>query len=412
MNRKNIIILLLMIAFFLPSKLVKAQTETPPVEASLPTGVITGKIVNLSQGGKIPENIELMVHAWDQTADLGMIHGTSQPNGTFRIEKVPFERDAEYLVMAVYKDVTYNSPSAVLDSGDTLNIDMPIYESTTDLSQIQVDQLHVLFDEAVDGLEVKEIYVFSNLGDRTVKEAAKLDDGSYATFKVPLPAEADYIFFKPDNDQERFVKFPGGIADKAPLLPGSQTGQFMVSYLLPYKGQTKFTYTAPLNIDQVNLLIPAEKGLTLSGPGLGTPEITSMQDGETTFKIYSYSKLEAGKTISVSVSGTSGIGKASNSFTSPPLRVGVTVGLAILGFSMIATGVWWTYRTKDNESDDDESLLENHVTDGMLELILSIAQLDESYEKGEIPAEEYQAERAILMKQAKTRMVEESHEQI
>ncbi len=412
MNYKNIVIILLMAAIFLPSRLAKAQTETPPTEAPLPTGVVTGTIVNLSQDGKIPENVELMVHAWDQTAELGMIHGTSQPNGTFRIEKVPFETDAEYLVMAVYKDVTYYSKSAVLDSGDTLNIDVPIYESTTDLSQVQVDQLHVLFDEAVDGLEVKEIYVFSNLGDRTVKEAAKLDDGSYATFKVPLPAEADYIFFKPDDDKERFVKYPGGIADKAPLMPGAQTGQFMVSYLLPYKGQTKFTYTASLNIEQVNLLIPAEKGLTLSGSGLGTPETTSMQEGGATFKIYSYSKLQAGKTISVSVSGTSGIGNTSDSFTSPPLRVGVTVGLAFLGLSMIATGIWWTYKTKDNESDDDESLLENHVTDDMLELILSIAQLDESYERGEILAEDYQEKRASLMKQAKTRMVEESREQI
>lgn len=70
------------------------------------------------------------------------------------------------------------------------------------------------------------------------------------------------------------------------------------------------------------------------------------------------------------------------------------------------------YKTKDNESDDGESLTENNVTDSMLELILSIAQLDESYERGEILADAYQAKRTSLMQQAKTRMVEESHEQI
>jgi hypothetical protein len=75
---------------------------------------------------------------------------------------------------------------------------------------------------------------------------------------------------------------------------------------------------------------------------------------------------------------------------------------------MIVTSVWWKYKTKDNESDDEGSLMESNVSDDVLELILSIAQLDESYEKGKILAEDYQIKRASLMKQAKTQMVDDS----
>ncbi len=404
MNHKNITVILLLITFFLSSTTVKAQTETPPGEASLPTGAVTGTIANLSQGENIPEKVELMVHIWDQTADKGMFHGTSRPDGTFRIENVPLETGAEYLVMAVYNDVTYYSQSVVLNSENSLNFEVPIYESTTDISQVQVDQLHVLFDVAADGLEVKEIYIFSNLGDRTVKDAAKLEDGSLATFEFPLPADADYIFFKPDTDNERFVKFPGGFADKAPLMPGSQTGQFMVSYLLPYDGEKQIDFTVPINIKVMNFLIPADAGITLSGAGLGEPETTSMQGGST-FKIYYYSELDAGNTISISISGTSDSSNASGSFFSSPLRTGMTVGLIILGLSMIVISVWWARKTKENETNDDESgENENDKDETLDELIADIAQLDESYEKGEIPAEEYHVKRASLMKQVKSRM--------
>ena len=51
-----------------------------------------------------------------------------------------------------------------------LDLDVPVYETTKDLSNIHVDQMHVLFDVSPDGLETKELYILSNLGDRTVKD--------------------------------------------------------------------------------------------------------------------------------------------------------------------------------------------------------------------------------------------------
>lgn len=413
MLRKTVAVVLLAIALFFPSRLVKAQTETPPTPSapSVPTGVVTGKIVNRSQGGKVPEKAELMVHVWDQTADKGMYHGTSQPDGTFQIDKIPFLPGNNYLIMAVYNDVTYYSETKVLESGDTLNFDVPVYETTTDLSQVKVDQLHIIFDESADGLEVREVYILSNLGDRTVKDATKLDDGSPATLKVPLPTDADYIFFKPDNEQDRFVKFPGGMADKSPLLPGPQTGQFMVSYLLPYKGQKDFSYTAPFNIDRANLLIPADKGLTLSGAGLGEPDIKPINQGQTPYKIYSLSGLEIGKSINISISGTAN-GNASNPLSAISSKFGIATGLGFLGLVMVVIGGVWAYQVKKQEADDNEedSLDDDNSDDELERLIAAIARLDETHEKGEISPEEYKAERSSLMQQAKARMTENNRE--
>ena len=122
--------LLLIPALILLVAPVKAQTATPPAGTATPSGAVTGTIVNRSRGGSIPPELELMVHVWDQTTDKGMFHGKSQPDGTFRIENVPLEAGSEYLVMAVYNDVTYNSQPVAFESGNSLNIDAPIYDST------------------------------------------------------------------------------------------------------------------------------------------------------------------------------------------------------------------------------------------------------------------------------------------
>jgi len=44
-----------------------------------------------------------------------------------------------------------------------VNIEMPVYKTTTDLAAIQIDQMHVLFESSPDGLETKELYIFSKL---------------------------------------------------------------------------------------------------------------------------------------------------------------------------------------------------------------------------------------------------------
>ncbi len=405
MKRYSTTALLLIPALILLVAPVKAQTATPPAGTATPSGVVTGTIVNRSQGGSIPPELELMVHVWDQTSDKGMFHGKSQPDGTFRIENVPLEAGSEYLVMAVYNDITYNSQPVTFESGNSLNIDAPIYDSTTDLSQVQVDQMHVLFSFAPDGLDVKQVYLLSNLGDRTIKGGIPLNDGSLASLKFPLPDSADYIFFEPDSDRERFVKFAGGFADKDALLPGEQSGQLMVSYLLPYTQNMPFTYTAPLDIKLLSFLIPKDEGITITGADLAKPQITTLQNGST-YLVYSYPELPAGNTLSLSISGSpkSGAGDDSPARSS---RITLGIGGIILGFAMIALGIWWWRRNREDENGDEESDQGNQAEDTTLDdLIVKIARLDDRLEKGEIQETDYQTQRASLMQQAKALMPE------
>ncbi|HLA08256.1 MAG TPA: hypothetical protein VJ022_12470, partial [Anaerolineales bacterium] len=225
---------------------VLAQTETPPAGA---LGKVMGTIINQNTGTVVAEEMDVMLHVLDQDlADAGMLHGQSQSDGTFLFTDVAFDEQLQYAAMTAYDGVTYFSETTPADMNSMqVALDVPVYESTSDLAGVQVDQMHVLFNFAEDGLETKEIYILSNSGERTVKDVYKLEGDKSATFKFPLPSGADFIFFKPD-DQDRFVKFDGGFADTYPILPGTRSAQIMVNYLVPFSEEGTYSYTAPLNI--------------------------------------------------------------------------------------------------------------------------------------------------------------------
>ncbi|MEW5939316.1 MAG: hypothetical protein AB1750_06630, partial [Chloroflexota bacterium] len=251
-----------------------AQTVTPP-----PGGKVSGRIVNQNQGTVVSESLEVMLHIWDKDfVDINMLHGQSAPDGTYVFTEVELQPQYLYGVMAIFEGVSYLSQ--ILPPGDgsgSLELEVQVYETTKDTSTIQIDQLHVLFDFAEDGLETTEIYALSNSGERTVKDALSLDDGTQATSLYPLPADADYIFFQPE-EEGRFIKFPGGYADTSPLLPGTQSGQHAVNYLVPYSQERTYRYVSPFNIKAMNFLLPQNAGVSLRGEGLAGPQLATLSN--------------------------------------------------------------------------------------------------------------------------------------
>lgn len=368
----------------------RAQSETPPPG---PVGEVRGTIVNRNSGKVVAESLEVMLHVLDQDfVDLDMKHAQSQPDGSFIFADIPFDANLQFTVMAIYDDVTYSSNPTPVDMKSLQVVaDVPVYDSTTDLTNVQIDQLHILFDFAEDGLETKEIYVISSASERTVKDVYQLEADKAATLKFPLPKDADYVFFQPD-DQDRFIKFKGGFADTYPILPSTGSSQFMVSYLVPYYGEREYTYTAPLNVTQVNFLVSDQTNISLQGTGLSGPEPMTLQNGES-YEVYSYSDLKAGQTVRISIGGKVAA-ERKNSTTHNLLAIGI----ALLGFATIGTGIWWWHKSANSQDVGNDRSSNEATLDG---LILEIANLDEKYEQGRLSAEAHQLLRQDLVRKAK-----------
>lgn len=390
--KRTLLSLLLALFGFLPLivRPVHAQNETPPAG---PLGEIRGAVINENTGAIVDEAMDVMLHVLDENyADVNMLHGRSAPDGTFIFADVPFTTDLLFAVMATFDGVTYAS-NPVPANMETLSVvvDVPVYETTKNLEQVQVDQMHVLFSLSPDGLETKELYILSNAGEQTVKDVFELGENKFATLKFPLPADADYIFFKPE-DADRFVKQQDGFADTYAMLPGGQPTQIMVSYLVPFSGERTYNYTAPVNVAEINLVVPDDAGLLVRGMGLTGPESMTLQDG-LAYKVYAYSNLPAGQSLNVVLSGNplrpENAGNNRNNL--------LAFGAGFLGLAVIGAGAWWWRRSDGPEEDAPSS---NELT--LDDLITEIALLDETYEQRGLNEAEYQEQRRDLLLKAKS----------
>jgi hypothetical protein len=392
---KRVSLTLVFVLIFLASFGVQsaaAQTEVPPTPAG-PIGQVTGTLVNRNTGKLVSESLEVMLHVLDKDfVDQNMLHAQSDTDGTFIFEDVPFAEGLQFAVMTVFDGATYTSETVPVDMTSLkVAVEVPVYESTPDLSALQVEQMHVVFDLAEDGLETKEIYVVSNPGDRTVKDAFQLEDGKTATLEFPLPSDADYIFFKPD-DQDRFVKLNGGFAETYPIPPGTQSTQFMVTYLVPYSGERAYAYTAPMAIAQMNFLLPDQGRLALEGAGLMGPEAMSLPNGGS-YQMYTYPDLKAGQTVSFTITGRSAVPAAGTTNVS----TSIGVGAAILGLLIIGGGlIWW--RRNNGVREEDEGTESGSEFD---RTVNEIARLDEAHERGELDEVQYREERQVLRERAR-----------
>lgn len=385
---------------------VSAQTGTPPSapEAGW-TGAVTGSLVNRSPHGEVPDKVEVMLHAWDQNqGEKFMLHGESTAEGDFRFEEVSFEPGLIYAVMADYEGAMYLSEPYQIQAEETsFEVEVPIYESTSDLAQVRVDQMHVLFYFAQGGLAVSEVYVISNSGDYTVKDAVALEDGTKATLQFPLPEEAANLYFERDPG-DRYVQVEGGFADTAPLVPGHANNQIMLTYVLPYEDAFTYIYTAPLEIASLSFLYAQDGGLELEGEALTPAGSWPMSNGAN-FGVLSHPALQAGETVQVNISGEPPAASASmpamGSVEEPAAKnsnLGLGIGGVVLGLALVGVGVWWWRKPQgddlgDTEVGEEEASFEHALTE--------IALLDEAFERGEIPEEGYHDQRARLIRQVK-----------
>ena len=383
-----------------------AQSETPPPSR---TGTIFGQIANGTQGGEIPGDLALMLHAWDEQGETVMPaeRGKADSSGAFRFENVPMQDSWVFAAMLSYHDVTYFSGTAeVQPEIKELALPLIVYETTSDASAVRISQMHVFLDFVSGKLTVGEIYVLSNTGDRAVVGGLPLPDGKTATLQFTLPAEANEVRFE-GEDTARFVITPEGFADTGAVLPGEGTAQVVVTYVLPYTSGMMLAHAVNQPVEAMNVLMRADAGVTLAGDALSEPAPRQMQTGET-FNIYAAGPLALGESLAVTLTGkptyrmADGMSGAATGASAPVLSAtvkhwAIPIAGGLLGVALIAVGVWWWRRGGKIEA-EPEGVVRGDDWSGVLH---AIAALDEAHERDEVPEEAYQSRRAELRAQAK-----------
>jgi hypothetical protein len=387
---------------------VTAQDPTPePV-----IGRVQGMVENLTADAEPPAGVSVNLFALEGFEPAATYTGTVASGGGFEFQDVALVEGRSYIVTLAYKGVSYGSAFAPYDGiGDSLELDLEVYEPTDDVSVISVSRMHIFVDFSGDNLQISELYLFDNLSDRVyVGSTGVPEDG---TLELVLPPGAIGPLVERAIGESMVPTtssvFPTaeGFIDTQHVRPGMASQQLMVTYQLPYDGN-QATISHPLSypVQRVSLFVP-DVGLAVESDQLGGGERQTLSGMP--MLLWDGANLAAGDLLSFRISGEpdfSGLATESEmpgpvipgspnphvaqpsvsplfvSSGDNPVTWAIGAGVLIVGAGLV--GYFWTRRTSAPEVAPVEELLQ------------AIVALDAAYEAGEIPTAPYEWERERL----------------
>ncbi len=376
-----------------PSPAPALAAPSPAPAAPLGFGSVTGSVTT-PNGEPLTEAVDITLHAFDDMQLVFTQSVTLQPDGFYEFKNVEMPPQRVFMVTLEYQGASYGSDIGQAVEGVSV-VDLPVEvaESTTDASVLTVDRLHLFF-EFLDAqtIQVFELYIISNLSDKTLVPAEL--GGPVAQFT--LPEGAGGLEFQDGVLGERYMQTPQGFADTMPVRPGAGEYEVIFAYQLPYDRKLELKRQVTMPVGAVVILVPE-----------GEIKIESdlLQDGgvrdaeQTQYHTYTGEGLPAGGELSMILTGkprANAPGLAASSQTS------LFIGLAALGVTLIAAGVWLYRRTRqEDEVDEAEAEAPAAALDSAETVMDAIIALDDIYREGSLPEDAYLQRRAELKERLK-----------
>ena len=360
-----------------------------PLAESLPApspgvGRISGT-VELSDPGKL-EGLTVTLHGFDHGADqtsgpqeVLTLSATVEAGGTYGFENVEMPLNRIFLADVDYAGIKYRSDfeSAGADSTAINLPPLTLYEPSTDVSLLQLDQIHIYTDFATAGtVQVLEIFAFSNNSDRAVIIST---DGLTIPF-IQLPAGALNQGYETGQDSEPFVAADEGLA----VVPGDKPYSIIAFFNLPYEKSLDFQQALLIDAPSVLLLVP--DGIKVAGAQLASEGLQVIQNNN--YQEFSAVDLKSGESLAFTVSGRPKLSSA----TGLDAQQGWLIGGGALGLALILGGIYLYVRDRRIERSDLREA-EFQTPDEVMDAILA---LDDLHRAGKIPDSAHAARRNEL----------------
>ena len=373
------------------------EMEEELAEAVAGQGIIHGQISNGSEGGLLPDVLEVTLFGFDGQQEAFSETTIADENGNYSFEGLEFVPDRIFIATVNYQGTIYASDVAHFIEEAEQDLPIIIFETTQDVTSVQIDRLHVIIDMASENVfEVTELWILSNLGDRTV--STETGDG---LLHVQLPEGAANLNFESGMLGNRFQVIADGFIDLYPIRPGNGSHEIVFSFSMPFEKSLEFSQPLAYPVEAVVMLAP-EGIVDLNGEGvqdLGVRQMTG-----TTLHNYSMGPLASGSVLEFQVKRGSGAGMAFNGSRSMlEIVLGALFFIAALG----GTGFWFYRRKGEREVEDEfqwseDPTMDLETLDDRDVILQALADLDDSYEAGELRDAFYQSRRNAL----KSRLLE------
>jgi hypothetical protein len=366
---------------------VLALLSVVPVSAQTNDGSISGQVVNKTAGGGPVggASVRLVTFGRQEAAPLGQRTTQSAPDGRFSFDQLDRDPNLIYVPFVRYADVNYRPDNlAQLSDQASLQLDVAVYESTTDDRAIQLDQLGLVLVGGDQGmLQFMEMGALSNTGDRTFVTANPQDQAAAHGIRLPLPTGALGIQMQSGFTNQELTSGIGAVQVTTPLVPGRH--EFAMSFQLPYTGSAAdLSMQLPYPTATYTVYAP-DAGMRVNSAALadGGPMVL----GDQSFRAYRASNVAGATVVPVQLSGL-----GSSSIADPTVLEILTliVVLCIVGGGavLITRRARPTGRRRRREKQVDPVQLR-------LDLVVQIAVLDERLAAGDITQMEHEVRRRL-----------------
>src|SRR5574341_1144760 len=228
---------------------------------------ISGRLLNKTPDGKGVDGAEVTLTLYRNDQEAGKTQGTTDRSGRFQFQDLSSKPGETYGVTVRYQGAEYNSTRIALENAAaTRSLEIPVYDSTTDASQVSVKVHHVLFSVGEESLRAEELLVVHNAGDRAYIGAKEVSGGRRATLQFTLPAGAREVQYGDGLMACCIVPEERGFVDTMDVKPGERKVAF--SYTLPPDGRrVQFVRPVDYPTEAVEVFVP-EGGVEISSEGL------------------------------------------------------------------------------------------------------------------------------------------------
>jgi hypothetical protein len=238
---------------------------------------ITGRLINKTPKGKGVGGVEVTLTAYRNEQEAGKTTTTTDKGGAFQFQDLSAKPGDTYTVMVRYQDAEYNTERIILENaGAVRTLEIPVYDSTTDASQISVKVHHVVFAVAGGSVRAEEVLVVQNTGDKAYVGSKEVPGGRRATLQFSLPSGAREVKYGSGLMECCVVPGEVGFVDTMDVKPGER--QVAFSYNLAHvSGPLQYTRPVDYPTQAVEVFVPegvaqiSTEGLKAAGvvPGEG-----------------------------------------------------------------------------------------------------------------------------------------------
>ena len=335
-------------------------------------GSISGQVLNKTSDGPAP-GVDLTLTSYMGERPTGDKTIKSDEQGNFSFGDLAWDRS--YGLTVNFKGTQYSTDKMVFNPDEDAKVlNLPIYEPTSEDNDLAVVEAHMIVQSSEEALSVADLSLYSNNGDKVYVGGRETEDGRKESLKFSVPKGAQDLNFVHGAKPEDIVQTEYGFADTTSILPGEKRIVYTYNIALG-SGTTKFDKTIDYPTENFLLLI-SDTGRTTKVSGLTSVETVVVQ-GESFLK-WTGANLTPGHQIKVRIER--------QVFKEDYLKWGA------LGFLLLIIVIGFIYSTFVKEKSNlgpNEPKKRGDDLDKRATLLQEIAQLDDSFENGQVDEKTY-----------------------